>query len=214
MTAEPTGFGVGVSLRRKEDGRFLHGRGRFVGDIMRSGMLEVAFLCSPIAHARLRGVTRPAGAERRVFTIDDLVGVRTIRANSAFSGFRSSEQPALARDRVRHVGEAIAVCVADSRAAAEDLVATCELDYEPLPVVVDMLAAHLSTAPLLHEGWSVNAFLETCCDDDVSDLDGIAAAKVTRRLRTSRQSMAPIEGRGVLAEWDPRLDQLIVTTST
>ena len=77
-----------------------------------------------------------------------------------------------------------------------------------------MLAAHLPGAPLIHDHWSMNAFLETRRDDDVSGLDAIAAAKVTRTLRTSRQSMAPIEGRGVLAEWDPRLEQMIVTTST
>jgi len=209
-----SGFGVGASLRRKEDARFLHGRGRFVGDITRPGMLEVAFLRSPVAHARLRGVTKPAGAEQRVFTIGDLDGIGTIRANSALPGFRASEQPALAKGKLRHVGEAIAACVAESRAAAEDLAAACVLDYEALPAVHDMLAALLPDQPLIHDHWSINAFLETRRDDDVSGLDAVAAAKVTRTLRTSRQSMAPIEGRGVLAEWDPRLEQLIVTTST
>ncbi|WP_428675418.1 xanthine dehydrogenase family protein molybdopterin-binding subunit [Reyranella sp.] len=209
-----SGFGVGASLRRKEDARFLHGLGRFVGDITRPGMLEVAFLRSPVAHARLRGVAKPAGAEKRVFTIGDLDGVGTIRANSALPGFRASEQPALAKGKLRHVGEAIAACVAESRAAAEDLAAACVLDYEALPAVHDMLAALLPDQPLVHDHWSMNAFLETRRDDDVSGLDAVAAAKVTRTLRTSRQSMAPIEGRGVLAEWDPRLEQLIVTTST
>jgi carbon-monoxide dehydrogenase large subunit len=214
MTAGSDGLGVGAPLRRKEDARFLNGQGRYIGDITRPGMLEVAFLRSPIAHARLLGVAKPAGTEKRVFTLGDLDGVKTIRANSALPGFRVSEQPVLAHDRVRHVGEAIAACVADSRAAAEDLAAACVLDYEALPAVADMLSAHLPTAPLLHDGWSVNAFLETRRDDDVSELDAIAAAKVTRTLRTSRQCMAPIEGRGVLAEWDPRLEQVIVTTST
>ena len=77
-----------------------------------------------------------------------------------------------------------------------------------------MLAAPLPGQPLIHDHWSMNAFLETRRDDDVSGLDAIAAAKVTRTLRTARQCMAPIEGRGVLAEWDPRLEQMIVTTST
>src|SRR5262245_52148766 len=108
MTAGQRGLGVGASLRRKEDGRFLNGQGRYVGDITRPGMLEVAFLRSPIAHARLRGVAKPPGAESRVFTLGDLAGVRTIRANSTLPGFRVSEQPVLAHDRVRHVGEAIA----------------------------------------------------------------------------------------------------------
>ncbi len=214
MTADQSGLGVGASLRRKEDARFLHGRGRFVGDITRPGMLEVAFLRSPVAHARLKSVIKPAGAEKQVFVLADLPDARTIRANSALPGFRVSEQPALAKDKLRHVGEAIAACVAETRAQAEDLTAACELDYETLPAVHDMLAAPLPASPLIHEHWSMNAFLEIRRDDDVSGLDAVAAAKVTRTLRTSRQCMAPIEGRGVLAEWDPRLEQLIVTTST
>src|SRR5258708_25980590 len=141
MTADQAAFGVGASLRRKEDARFLHGLGRFVGDIARPGMLEVAFLRSPVAHARLRGVTKPVGAEKHVFTLADLPDVRTIRANSALPGFRVSEQPALAQAKLRHVGEAIAACVAGSRAEAEDLVAACELDYEALPAVPEMMDA-------------------------------------------------------------------------
>jgi carbon-monoxide dehydrogenase large subunit len=207
-------LGVGASLRRKEDARFLHGRGRFVGDITRPGLLEVAFLRSPVAHGRLHAVIKPAGKEKSVFTLADLPDVRTIRANSALPGFRVSEQPALAADKLRHVGEAIAACVAGSRAEAEDLAAACTLDYEALPAVHDMLAAPLPSAPLIHDHWSMNAFLETRRDEEVGDLDALAAAKVTRTLRTSRQCMAPIEGRGVLAEWDSRLEQLIVTTST
>jgi carbon-monoxide dehydrogenase large subunit len=214
MTAAAKGFGVGAPLRRKEDARFLNGQGRYVGDIVRPGMLEVAFLRSPVAHARLKGVTKPEGAEESVFTIEDLPGVRTIRANSALPGFRVSEQPVLATGKVRHVGEAIAACVAASRAAAEDLAAACDLHYEMLPAIADMTTAALPGAALLHDDWSINAFLEISRNDDISGLDAIAAAKVTRTLRTSRQSMAPIEGRGVLAEWDPRLGQLIVTTST
>src|SRR5258707_13015029 len=103
MTVEQRGLGVGASLRRKEDARFLHGRGRFVGDITRPGMLEVAFLRSPVAHAKLRSVTKPAGAGKSVFTLAGLPGIRTIRANSALPGFRVPEQPALAKDKLRHV---------------------------------------------------------------------------------------------------------------
>ncbi|SHJ29761.1 carbon-monoxide dehydrogenase large subunit [Roseomonas rosea] len=214
MSPEAIGEGVGASLRRKEDARFLLGRGRYVGDIRAAGMLEVAFLRSPVAHARLLGVQKAEGAESRVFTAADLAGVGTIRAPSALPGFRVSEQPVLATGKLRHVGEPIAACLAPSRAAAEDLAAACILDYEALPVVADMLTARAPGAPLVHEHWPDNAFLETFRDEDLSELDSIAAAKVTRRLRTARQCMVPMEGRGVLAEWDPRLEQLIVTTST
>jgi len=209
-----SGEGVGASLLRKEDGRFLLGQGRYVADIRPAGLLEVAFLRSPVAHARLLGVTKPEGAERRVFTADDLEGVGAIRAASSLPGFRLSEQPVLAAGKLRHVGEPVAACVAPSRAAAEDLAAACALDYEALPAVTDMLAARAPGAPLIHEHWPDNAFLESRREEDLSDLDAVAAARVTRRLRTARQCMVPMEGRGVLAEWDPRLEQLVVTTSS
>ncbi|WP_431267137.1 hypothetical protein [Dankookia sp. P2] len=135
------GAGVGASLRRKEDTRFLHGRGRYVGDIRPAGTLEVAFLRSPVAHARLLGVAKPGGAEHRVFTAEDLPEIGPIRANSALPGFRPSEQPALARGKLRHVGEPVAACVAATRAEAEDLAAACRLQFEALPAIADMLAA-------------------------------------------------------------------------
>ena len=206
--------GVGASLPRKEDARFLLGRGRYVGDLKPAGLLEVAFLRSPIAHAKLVGVGKPAGAEGMVFTFDDLHGVGRIRAVSALPGFRVSEQPVLATGKLRHVGEVIAACVASSLSGAEDLVAACELSYDALTPVVDMLTARDAEMPLVHDHWPDNAFLETRREEDLSDLDAIAAAKVTRRMRTARQCMVPLEGRGVLAEWDPRLEQLVVTTST
>ncbi|WP_149535939.1 xanthine dehydrogenase family protein molybdopterin-binding subunit [Siccirubricoccus phaeus] len=212
--ASKTGKGVGASLRRKEDARFLHGRGRYVGDIAVPGMLEVAFLRSPVAHARLLGVTKPAGAQDRVFLAADLPEIAPIRAVSALPGFRVSEQTALATGKVRHVGEAIAACLASSRAEAEDLAAACEPEFEVLPAISDMLTARAPGVPLIHEHWAENVFLETRREEDLSDLDAVAAAKVTRVLRTSRQSMAPIEGRGVLAEWDTRLEQLVVTTAS
>src|SRR5262249_57762544 len=99
-------------------------------------------------------------------------------------GLRVSEQPALAKDKLRHVGEAIAACVAETRAEAEDLVEACELDYEALPAVHDLLAAPLPTSPLIHEHWSMNAFLETRRDDDVAGLCAPGAATGTRHFAT------------------------------
>jgi carbon-monoxide dehydrogenase large subunit len=211
---EGGGEGVGASLRRKEDARFLHGRGRFVADIRPAGTLEVAFLRSPVAHGRLRRLRKPEGAETRVFSAEDMADLKGIRAASALPGFRVSDQPVLATGKVRHVGEIIAACVAATRAEAEDLAAACEAEIEELPAIADMLAARAPGAPLIHDHWPDNAFLETRREDEIAGLDAIAAAKVTRRLRTARQCMAPLEGRGALAEWDPRLEQLALTTST
>ena len=101
----------------------MRGRGQYVGDIRLPGMLEVAFLRSPVAHARIRAIRKPAGREHAVFIADDLAGVRPIRADTSLPGFKSSPQPVLATGKVRHVGELVAMCVAPTRAEAEDLAA-------------------------------------------------------------------------------------------
>ena len=209
-----TGRGVGARLARKEDDRFLRGRGRFVADLQLAGQYEAAFVRSPHAHARILRIDAPDDVRARLFTADDLAGVRPIRAVSALPGFKPSVQPPLAAGKVRHVGEPVAVCLAGDRAAAEDRADRVAVEFEPLPAVADMLRARAPDAPLIHEEWGDNVFLETLVDGDLADAAGRAAVKLRRRLRTARQCMAPIEGRGVVAEWDSRLDQLTVHSAT
>ena len=205
--------GVGARLARKEDDRYLRGQGEFVGDIHRPGMLEVAFARSPVAHARIVRIEKPAGAEDRVFTMDDLRGVQPIRAISALPGFKPSDLWPLAKDKVRHVGEPVAMCVAATRAEAEDLAAQVFVDYEELPAVVDMVQARTAPSALVHEHWGDNVFLETLYDDDLSAAKASAPIQIRRHIRTARQSMAPMEGRGVLCEWNTRLGQLEMYSS-
>jgi len=206
--------GVGASVLRKEDDRHLRGRGKFVGDIQLSGTRHVAFLRSPAAHGHLRSVSIPAEYRKQVFVADDLLGVSPIRARSSLPGFKPSDQPVLAHDKVRHVGELIAMCVANTRAEAEDIVDTIDVEIEELPVLSDMLAAREADATLVHDDWGDNVFLTTDFDQDLDPIIARAAASVTRTIRTARQSMSPLEGRAVLANWDSRLEQLVVYTST
>jgi carbon-monoxide dehydrogenase large subunit len=204
--------GVGARLLRKEDDRLMRGRGEFVADIRLAGMQDVAFVRSPLAHARIRGISIPPQFKDCVFTAADLAGVKPIRAVTALPGFKVSEQPVLAVDKVRQVGELVAMCVGRTRAEAEDIAASIELDLEELPAVYDMLQAREPGAPLVHEAWGDNIFLETFFEKDIQKaLD--APIKVTREIRTARQSMAPLEGRGVVATWDSRLEQLTVYTA-
>ncbi len=205
--------GVGARLARKEDDRYLRGQGEFVGDIHRPGMLEVAFARSPVAHARIVSIEKPAGAEDRVFTMEDLRGVQPIRAISGLPGFKPSDLWPLAKDKVRHVGEPVAMCVAATRAEAEDLAAQVFVDYEELPAVVDMVQARTAPSALVHEHWGDNVFLETLYDDDLSAAKASAPIQIRRHIRTARQSMAPMEGRGVLCEWNTRLGQLEMYSS-
>src|SRR6185436_7968445 len=192
----------------------MRGRGQYVGDIRLPGMMEVAFLRSPLAHARIRAIRIPPAIRDRVFIAEDLAGVSAIRADTTLPGFKSSLQPVLATGKVRYVGELVAMCIAPTRAEAEDLAAEIELDLDPLPVVADMLEARKPGAPLVHEHWGDNLFLTTAIDVEFEAVKATAAVSVTRELRTSRQVMSPLEGRGVVAQWHSRLGQLVVHTST
>jgi carbon-monoxide dehydrogenase large subunit len=209
-----TGKGVGSRLIRKEDDRYMRGRGQFVADIHLAGMKDVAFVRSPVAHAYIRGVAIPDAYRGAVFTADDMAEVKPISAVSGLPGFKVSDQPALARGKVRQVGELVAMCLADSRAAAEDIAASVTFEFEELPAVHDMLEGRKPGAPLLHEHWGDNIFLETLVE--AGDWSAVRSApiKVTREVRTARQCMAPIEGKGVVAFWDSRLEQLTVYSAT
>ena len=213
MQGSASGEGIGSSVPRLEDDRYLRGKGEFIADIRLAGMRDLAFVRSPVAHARIRGIRKPAGAEASVFVAQDLVGVQPIVALSGLPGFKPSAQPVLATDKVRHVGEAIAVCVASNRAEAEDLAAAVDVEFDELPPVVDMRAA-LASEIRLHEHWDNNVFLETFVEVAPERFARPAPIVVRRRLRTARQCMSPLEGRGVVATWDRRLEQLLVYTST
>jgi carbon-monoxide dehydrogenase large subunit len=208
------GEGIGARLARKEDDRFLRGLGQYVGDIRRAGMREVHFLRSPLAHASIKAVRVPPAIRDCVFSADDLAGVAPIRADTALAGFKSSLQPVLATGKVRYVGELVAMCVAETRAEAEDLAAAIELDLEPLPAITDMLAARQAGSALVHEQWGDNVFLSTLTDVNFDTLKKEAAIAVTRELRTARQAMSPLEGRAVLADYVGRLGQLVLYSST
>src|SRR6201997_3971622 len=160
-TAVAAGQGVGARMPRKEDDRFLRGRGQYVADIRLAGLQDVAFVRSPLAHARIKAIHVPERFSDVVFTAADLNGVKPIRAVSGLPGFKVSEQPVLAIGKVRHVGELVAMCVAPTRAEAEDIAAAVALDLEELPAVYDMLTARQADSTLVHEDWGDNVFLET-----------------------------------------------------
>ena len=211
--ADRKGQGVGASVLRKEDNRFLRGGGCYVGDIDLPGLREVAFLRSPLAHARILAIRKPSGAEASVFVRADL-DIRSVQAKLGLPGFKSSDYPPLAQDKVRFVGEAVAMCVAATRAEAEDLLGRIELDLDELPAVVDAVAARDAPQALVHEGWKDNLFLQTAFDKGMADIARTAPVVVRREYRTARQVMNPLEGKAVLAQWEERTGQLVVHTST
>jgi carbon-monoxide dehydrogenase large subunit len=217
MASEPAGrhHGVGASLLRKEDDRHLRGRGQFVADIALRGTEEVVFVRSPHAHAHIRSISIPPAARGRVFAAADLPRIKPIRVVTQSAGARSPPWPPLATDKVRYVGEAIAACVAPTRAEAEDLAAGVTVDYQPLDAVVCAPAVRSGDPVLVHEYFGDNLFQERVIEGgDINAAARDAAITVSREYRMNRQSGAPMECRGVLAYRDHRLDEVVVYAST
>ncbi len=207
--------GVGAPLRRKEDNRHLRGKGQFVSDIRMPGILDVAFVRSPVAHGIVKSIEIPEQFKGRVFSASDFPHVKPIIAVPKVDGFKYSEHPALATDRVRFAGEPIAMAVGANRSEAEDVADAVFVDIEELPAVVDMLAATKPGAFVMREEWGDNVYVEK--SNAYGDLDWAranAAVTVTREYRMNRQSAVPMEGRAILAVWDDRLDELLIYTGS
>ena len=208
------GTGIGARVLRKEDDRLMRGRGSYVGDMAIAGLNEVAFLRSPVAHATLNHIRIPPEIAAHVVTAEGMPDVRPIRAVSGLPGFKPSEQPVLARGKVRFVGEPLAMCLARTRAEAEDMAAMLEPDLTTLPILADTDSAEAADAVRVHEDWSDNVYLETNIEKGDAALIEGAAVRVEREIKLNRHCMAPLEGKGAVAWWDERLDQLIVHSST
>ncbi len=210
-----TGKGIGARMRRKEDQRHLHGKGQFVSDVRMPGILDVAFVRSPSAHGIIKSIAIPDEYHGQVFQAGDFPGLANIIAVPKVAGFKYSEHPALATDRVRFAGEPIAMAIGSTRAIAEDIADSVVVDIEELPAVVDMIAATLPGSPLIREEWGDNIYVEK--QAEFGDLEAArrdAAVTVTREYRMNRQSAVPLEGRAILAVWDERLEELRVYTGS
>jgi CO/xanthine dehydrogenase Mo-binding subunit len=197
---------VGTSIKRVEDPRLLTGGGRYVDDIVRPGMVHAVIVRSAHAHARLRRI----GLGRALAHPGVLGGVTGTDLGDTMPviPLRSGARPALApylqlplaRERVRYVGEPVAVVVASDRAAAEDARELVEIDYDVLPAVVDVDEAASASAPLLFPESNVAASWTTA----VGDVDAAlrdAAHVVREQFSTGRQTGSPLETRGLVADW-------------
>jgi len=208
---------IGASLKRKEDRRLLTGSGRFVDDLSLPGMVHLALVRSPHAHARVLRVDA-APALRR----PGVLAALTVRDAPELGAsvpplIREPEwpvyvHPVMAGERVRHVGEAVAVVVADDPYRAVDGAEAVVVDYEPLPVA----AAPVVPAPaLVHDGWRDNrAGRQEAGTGDVARGFAEAEAVVEVGLAYPRVTGVPIEGRAVLAAPDAESGRLTVWSST
>jgi carbon-monoxide dehydrogenase large subunit len=215
MSAQSPADGwIGVSLLRKEDARHLLGHGMFIADVRVPGIEDVAFVRSPMAHARVQRVIKPASGTERVFTLADLPPLTILEAGPELAAHRHSPYPALADERVRYAGQTIAACVAPTRAQAEDLADQVSLELEELPAVVDCIAAMRADSPRVFDGWPDNAYITSVVKEGAPETLDTAPIRLRRQFRMNRQATVPLECRGVLAYWDHRNDELVVYLST
>ncbi len=206
--------GIGARVLRKEDDRHLHGKANFVADMVMPGLSEVAFMRSPLAHARLTAIEIAPAGQHAVFTRAHLSDVLDIAADSSLPTYQLSAHPPLARDKVRFVGEPVVMGFAPTRAEAEDLLETVQVQYQELPAYSEVLSAMQATDNLVHEQWKDNAFVTLSVDKNFDALAAQAEVVVHRKMSLSRQCMVPLEGKAVLAYWDHQANQLVVVSAT
>ena len=181
---------LGAAVRRREDPRLVTGQGRFVADLPAEGALHAHFVRSPVAHARIRALdvttARTMPGVAAIFTAEDLGLPR--RAGFAPLGDAFSKPP-LAEGVVRFVGDPVALVLAETREQAADAVAAIDLDLEPLPPVVDPVAALAEGAPLLFPDHGTNLAFQNAFGGDGDALEG---AEVVVRGRFVNQRVAPV----------------------
>ena len=221
---------VGRSLLRREDRRLLTGQGQFIADLVLPRMLHAVLVRSPVAHARIRSVdlSRAATAPGVVFALDgaDLLQMLPSVPEGQISlprkwtsviqhKFLSPRQPLLAHDKVRHVGEAIAIIVAESRAQAEDAAELVQMDLEELPAIVDPEAAVRPDSCIVHDQFQTNLIGNFSVGrGNVDAALARAPRRLQRRFYHHRYSAVPMECRGVVSAYDPRSDTATIWSST
>ena len=207
---------IGSSVKRKEDVPLLRGIGKYVGDIRRPGMVHAAVLRSSRAHARITAIDAAAALELPgvvgVLTAADMPGLKTIPMRTGqIAGLERSQQTPIATDRVRYVGEPVAVVVAVDRYVAEDALELVVVSYEELPVVTDARAAMAPEAPRLHDTVPGNVPAEFQVETgDVKRAFAECDLVVEEAFETQRHGAVPLETRGLVAEFDEGRDMLTV----
>jgi aerobic carbon-monoxide dehydrogenase large subunit len=225
----PTRF-VGRSMPRREDLRLLTGQGQFVADLALPRMLHAVFVRSSVAHARIRSVDLSRAAAMPG-VVSALSGADLERIAPPVPGAQVAlpskwrtqiqhtiqlpQQPLLAVDKVRHVGEAVAVIVAETRHQAQDAAELVSVDLEALPPVVDTAAALEPGSALVHEQFHTNLIGEFAVSkgDAAGALDQ-APHKLRRRFYSHRYTGVPMECRGVVSAYDRRTDSVTIWSAT
>jgi carbon-monoxide dehydrogenase large subunit len=199
---------VGAAVERREDLRFLRGRGEYVDDLAPRGLLHAVILRSAVAHGRLRAIDFSAALKipgvHAVITAKDMPGGPPIipMRLQPLPDFKPYEQPVIAADKVRYVGEPVAVVLADSPAIGEDALEAITVDIETLPAVTTRDAATKGDSRLFGPNSGNVALTFTAVSGDAAAAFESAPYRRRECFRTQRHFGLTMEPRGLLAEWD------------
>jgi len=220
--------GIGQALRRNEDIRFLTGKGTFIDDLSMEGLTHAAVLRSPHPHARIKGIDATealalpgvllvvTGEDWKREGFGPIPTKSAVRKNKDGSDFSEPPRHCLAMDRVRHVGEAVALVVAESAILATEALDLIVVDFEPFPAVTDPVKALEDSAPRLWNDSPGNL----CIDFELGDKAAVQAAFekadhiITIDIVNNRVTGAPIEPRGAIALYDPENDSYLLYNAT
>ncbi|MFQ6028356.1 MAG: xanthine dehydrogenase family protein molybdopterin-binding subunit, partial [Dehalococcoidia bacterium] len=216
---------IGQPVKRFEDPRLVTGNGSFVDDIKLPGTLHAAVLRSLHAHARLRSVDASAARDQpgvvAVLTGADIAGVladiptREMDAERSPDELNAPEQPPLARDKVCYVGQPVAIVVAQDAYLARDALELIDVDYEVLPPVLDPDQATLGDAPIIHEALGTNVAMRVELQGgEVEQAFAQADHVIRQKYQVQRVAPAPMEARGVIADYQVQGDSLTVWNTT
>src|SRR5438105_14782971 len=209
---EPTTTSVmGARMKRVEDPRMITGAAKYLDDLKLPGMAYVTVLRSPYAHARINGIDTSKAAAHPgvvgVYTGKDFEHLNPLPCAWQAAGTENfvATPRALEIDRVTFTGAGVAAVVAETQAAAEDALGLIEVDWEPLPVVVDVEAAVAAGAPQIHEAAASNVVMDWTCGDVEATAQALAEADVVveQRLVNQRLIPTPMETRGAAAAYEP-----------
>ena len=210
---------IGARVRRREDPRLVRGRGRYAGDVALPGLAHASFYRSPVPSGRIAAVDLRAARETpgvlAVWSAADLPEIAAGMGDTAARSVAARSRPVLAAEFVRHVGEAIAVVVAESAHAAADALAAIVIEIDPLPGAGDLETATAVGAPRVHPDLESNVTGPGARSyGDVEAGFAAAAVRVSRRLRIPRISGGYMEPRSSAAHFDPVSGRLTIWAST
>jgi aerobic carbon-monoxide dehydrogenase large subunit len=215
------GEGVGAALLRKEDDRLLRGNGCYVDDVPAPpGTMAMAFVRSTYAHALIKAIDVSAAKEIEgvfeVLTGDDIAAIlKPIHPDLALPGYQVVERPMVCRDRVRYVGDIVAVVLAESPYVAEDALDVIDVTYDPLPVVSTAQAALMPGAQRVHDDAPDNiAYRSKFTSPDFDRIFSSASHVFKEEFRSERVAVVSMEARGCLAVYDHFTKSLTFWTST